>query len=107
MRVLIVEDDEMPANTLIWMAEEFGDKARVCYTGRDAITTAHATRPDLMVVDMILPDMEGTEVVDRYAAIAKRPAQPLWRIRPTPTCAGARKRRAAMTSLSRERISEA
>ena len=62
MRVLIVEDDENLANTLRWVAEEQGDEARVCYTGREAIAAAHDTRPDLVVVDMELPDMDGTEV---------------------------------------------
>ena len=32
------------------------------HTGRDAIASAHALRPDLVVVDMELPDMDGTEV---------------------------------------------
>lgn len=62
MRVLIVEDDPVLARTLLWVAEEQGDDARVCYTGRDAIATAHILRPDLVVVDMELPDMEGTDV---------------------------------------------
>ena len=62
MRVLIVEDDPFLARTLLWVAEEQGDEAHVCYTGRDAIATAHALRPDLVVVDMELPDMDGTEV---------------------------------------------
>jgi DNA-binding response OmpR family regulator len=62
MRVLIVEDDEMLARTLMWVAEEQGDEAQVCHNGRDAIATAHNLRPDLVVVDMELPDMDGTEV---------------------------------------------
>jgi DNA-binding response OmpR family regulator len=62
MRVLIVEDDEMLAMTLQWIAEEQGDEAQVCHLGAQAIETAQATQPDLVVVDMELPDMEGTEV---------------------------------------------
>lgn len=62
MRVLIVEDDEMLANTLRWIAEEMGDEASVCHTGGEAIDAAHATRPDLVLVDMELPDMDGAEV---------------------------------------------
>lgn len=62
MRVLIVEDDEMLANTLRWIAEELGDEACVCHTGSEAIDVAHATRPDLVLVDMDLPDMDGAEV---------------------------------------------
>jgi two-component system, cell cycle response regulator DivK len=62
MRVLIVEDDEMLANTLRWIAEELGDEACVCHTGGEAIDVAHATRPDLVLVDMDLPDMDGVDV---------------------------------------------
>lgn len=62
VRVLIVEDDPVLARTLLWVAEEQGDDAHVCHTGRDAIATARALRPHLVVVDMELPDMDGTEV---------------------------------------------
>ncbi|MBP2158720.1 MULTISPECIES: response regulator [Asticcacaulis] len=71
MRVLIVEDDQMLAQTLMWVAEEQGDEARVCHNGRDAIATARAIQPDLVVVDMELPDMDGTEVCRTVRADAE------------------------------------
>lgn len=71
MRVLIVEDDEMLARTLMWVAQEQGDDACVCHNGRDAIAAAHDVRPDLVVVDMELPDMDGTEVCRSVRADAE------------------------------------
>ena len=60
--MLIVEDDQMLAQTLMWVAEEQGDEARVCHNGRDAIATARAIQPDLVVVDMELEQTVTSEL---------------------------------------------
>ncbi len=61
-RVLIVEDDVDAAESLKMLLEIFGHTVHVVDDGLAAIGAARRFRPDVMLVDVGLPGMNGYEV---------------------------------------------
>jgi two-component system OmpR family response regulator len=67
-RVLVV-DDEPNIVDVVSMALRFhGFEVETAGTGRDALAAVASFRPHLMVLDVMLPDMEGFEVARRLGA---------------------------------------
>ena len=67
-RILVV-DDEPNIVEVISMALRFqGFEVETAATGRDAIAAVERFKPHLMVLDVMLPDIEGFEVADRLGA---------------------------------------
>jgi CheY-like chemotaxis protein len=60
--VLIVEDNPDVAETLRVILEMSGHRARTAGTGRQAIEETCADPPDVALVDIGLPDIDGCEV---------------------------------------------
>ena len=72
-RILVV-DDEAYITDLVRMALRYeGFEVAAAATGQEALTVAGAFRPDLVVLDIMLPDMEGLEVCRRLRAGADMP----------------------------------
>ena len=68
LRVLVV-DDEVNIAELVSMALRYeGWETSLAHTGRTAVTTAKETRPDAVVLDIMLPDFDGMEVMRRIRA---------------------------------------
>ncbi len=61
-RILIVEDDVRIGSTLLRALDGNGYHARWEATGRGAIEAAGTVRPDLVLLDLGLPDIEGLDV---------------------------------------------
>jgi CheY-like chemotaxis protein len=61
-RVLIVEDNVDAAETLATVLELWGHQVRVAFDGTQAIQLAKEFEPDLVLVDIGLPGMDGFEV---------------------------------------------
>jgi CheY-like chemotaxis protein len=70
-RVLVVDDERRIADTLAIILNQNGFEAMAVYTGTEAVERARDTRPDLIISDVIMPDMNGIE-----AAIRIRQALP-------------------------------
>jgi two-component system OmpR family response regulator len=63
---VLVVDDEPNIRELVQVALKFhGCSVTTAATGRDALRQAEAPRPDLIVLDVMLPDLDGFEVVRR------------------------------------------
>jgi two-component system OmpR family response regulator len=68
LRVLVV-DDEANIAELVSMALRYeGWETSVAHTGRTAVSTAKDVRPDAVVLDIMLPDFDGMEVMRRVRA---------------------------------------
>ena len=68
LRVLVV-DDEVNIAELISMALRYeGFEVAAAHTGAKAVSTAKAFGPDAVVLDMMLPDFDGLEVLRRMRA---------------------------------------
>lgn len=65
LRILVV-DDEVNLAELLGMALRYeGWETGVAHTGRRAVEVAKEMRPDAIVLDMMLPDFDGLEVLRR------------------------------------------
>jgi len=64
-RVLIVDDNQDGADALGLLVEELGSTVHVTYGGLQALAVATAFRPDLVLVDLLMPDMDGCNLVKR------------------------------------------
>ncbi len=62
-RVLVVEDSHTQAEWLARVLEGEGYQVQVAANGREAIRRVRSEPPDLVLLDMILPDMHGLEVL--------------------------------------------
>jgi CheY-like chemotaxis protein len=60
-RVLVVDDEQVIADTLAKILDLNGYDASAVYTGTAAVESARALQPDLVISDVIMPDMNGIE----------------------------------------------
>jgi two-component system OmpR family response regulator len=65
LRVLVVDDEENIAELLRMALRYEGWDVEVALTGSKAVSTAKRQRPDAVVLDMMLPDFDGMEVLKR------------------------------------------
>ena len=65
LRVLVVDDEENIAELLRMALRYEGWEVEVALTGMKAVGTAKRQRPDAVVLDMMLPDFDGMEVLRR------------------------------------------
>jgi two-component system OmpR family response regulator len=63
MRLLVVEDDKATANYLSDGLSEAGHTVDLAHTGPDALSCALANEYDVIVMDRMLPNMDGLSVV--------------------------------------------
>ena len=64
-RVLVVDDNEPSAQTLAWAMEMYGCDVRACHDGQSALAEAETFRPDIVLLDLGMPVMDGFEVCRR------------------------------------------
>ncbi|MDJ0840603.1 MAG: response regulator transcription factor [Acidobacteriota bacterium] len=65
MKILIVEDEPGLQLGLSDIFEEAGYKTRVCAEGKTALQWIRDFQPGLVVLDLGLPDMDGTHVLEK------------------------------------------
>ncbi len=61
-KVLVVEDDTTLLETLEYNLSHQGYEVVTAVNGRDALTLARSSQPDLIVLDVMLPGIDGFEV---------------------------------------------
>lgn len=61
--VLIAEDEEPIAEALAMLVEDCGYIPLVASNGRQALELARARRPSLVITDMMMPYMDGVELI--------------------------------------------
>jgi PAS domain S-box-containing protein len=64
-RMLIVEDDESVGEGLRALLDDAGFEVRLVTRGLDAAPAVHEFKPDFVLLDVNLPDVNGIEVYDR------------------------------------------
>ena len=68
VRVLVVDDEVNIAELLAMALRYEGWDLQMAHTGTDAVATARDFRPDAVVLDIMLPDFDGLEVLRRMRA---------------------------------------
>src|SRR5215468_5204468 len=64
-KVLVVDDERVIADTLAIILNQAGFNAAAVYTGTEAVERARKEKPDLVISDVIMPDMNGIEAAIR------------------------------------------
>ena len=72
-RLLVVEDDEMIARLLSTVLGRAGFEVVRCNDGRSGLRRMHETHPDLVILDVGLPDLDGWTVVGLVRDISDIP----------------------------------
>jgi len=67
-RVLVADDDHDAADTVAEIMRTLGCEAQVAYDGDEAVTLARRFRPDLAILDLGMPRMNGYEAARRIRA---------------------------------------
>jgi DNA-binding NtrC family response regulator len=68
MRIVVIEDHVDSANWLRAFLEHHDHQVRVLYEGTHAEATVEDVQPDLVLVDLMLPDTDGMDVMARLLA---------------------------------------
>jgi CheY-like chemotaxis protein len=76
-RILVVEDNDDTARSLKTALELLGYEVAIAHDGPVALTVARAFRPDVALLDIGLPVMDGYELAKRLRAIATDGALPV------------------------------
>ncbi len=61
-RILVIDDNIASAKTMSWLLEFSGHEVRYAYDGKDAINIAKSFSPDVVLLDIGLPVMNGYEI---------------------------------------------
>jgi DNA-binding response OmpR family regulator len=64
VKILIVEDDHDLADLLATVLERHDIETFIAKTGKEAIQLSQKVNPDLIILDLILPESDGFTVVD-------------------------------------------
>ena len=76
-RILIVEDNEMNRDVLSRRLRRQGYEVLIATAGLDGLRLAYEARPDLILMDLGMPDIDGWECAKRLKAEAVTSAIPI------------------------------
>lgn len=76
-RVLLAEDEPNIVESLTFILERSGFDVSVTTTGREALELAQSAIPDILILDVMLPEMDGYEVLRRLRADTRTTALPV------------------------------
>jgi CheY-like chemotaxis protein len=105
--VLVVDDHDSFRRLARKMLETAGFTVSEAATGTEATEAARLTRPDLVLLDITLPDFDGFEVARRLAAHVDQPVIVLMSSRDASDFGGQIVASPAAGFLSKDELSEA
>jgi len=72
-KIVLVDDNEPAAKGLAALLSRRGHTVSIALTGEEALKKVAAEKPDLLILDIGLPDIDGYEVAKRLRGTASRP----------------------------------
>jgi DNA-binding response OmpR family regulator len=67
-RVLVVDDEPNIVMSLEFLMKRAGFEVQVARNGREALSALDGTPPDLLLLDVMMPEFDGYEVCERSRA---------------------------------------
>ena len=72
-KILVIEDDSLQADVVRLLLEQHGYQAVLAADGVEGLRKLYETQPDLVVLDLMLPHMDGWEVCRRIREMSTVP----------------------------------
>jgi two-component system KDP operon response regulator KdpE len=72
-KVLVIDDDVLLARLIEHNLSQIEVTVLKAYTGYDGISMVRSQQPDLVILDIVLPDIDGWEVLQRIRQVSKVP----------------------------------
>lgn len=76
-KILVVDDQPINVQLLKRKLEREGMTVVTSYSGREALDLVKTNRPDLILLDVMMPEMDGIEVCQRLQADLETKAIPV------------------------------
>ena len=76
--ITVVEDEVEIAELIEFHAKRDGFRTRVVHSGKTALESLAREIPDVVVLDLMLPDVDGLEVFDAFGAPKPPPTYRCW-----------------------------
>ncbi len=67
-RVVVIDDDHEILKLIVMLLRRIGAEAATFADGQSALAHLNAQTPDLIVLDLMLPDMDGFEILSQVRA---------------------------------------
>jgi DNA-binding response OmpR family regulator len=61
--ILVVDDDKLVREAICMLVDQAGHRATPCSSGRAALLTCANKHYDIVLLDMLMPDMDGLETI--------------------------------------------
>jgi CheY-like chemotaxis protein len=71
-RILIIDDEPVLRVTFKYLLEEEGYRVWVAANGREGLDLFSRVHPDVVITDMVMPELDGAETIRRLRALAPR-----------------------------------
>ncbi len=71
--ILLIEDDESLSQLVQLLLERAGYAVQVAHNGQDGLSLARETPPDLILLDILMPDMDGWHIYEALRRITDAP----------------------------------
>jgi two-component system KDP operon response regulator KdpE len=72
-RILLIEDDVGLAEFIQYQIKREGYEVTIAHRGQDGLRLAHQWQPDLIILDIMMPEMDGWVVCQRLREISNVP----------------------------------
>ncbi|REJ68997.1 MAG: response regulator [Planctomycetota bacterium] len=66
--ILFVEDDPLLSEVTAFRLELLGYRVETVGSGEDALAAVEKQKPNVAIVDLVLPGMSGIDLIDRFAS---------------------------------------
>lgn len=76
-KILVIEDEPELLDLVEGSLKRAGYDVAVCDNGRQAIASVHAAKPDLIIMDVMLPGMDGLAIATQLASDDKLSSIPI------------------------------
>lgn len=63
-KILVVEDEELLSSIIVRELANDGHEVKAAYNGEEAVQHASSDTPELILLDLIMPKMDGFQVLD-------------------------------------------
>ena len=76
-KILVVDDDPEISSLVQYTLESLGHQVKVCDNGREVLDILHSYKPELLVLDVMLPGIDGYSLTAQIAEDAELDKMPI------------------------------